>query len=119
MIGALILFDPAGEAYQVSIQVALAIAGTLALLFGFAFTKAAQARTRPAAVGTHRLVGVDAHVRGDGLVFVEGELWRASTADGSALRPGEHVRIESVQQEELQLVVASQHAASPDPAERT
>src|SRR5687768_16842586 len=76
VIGALILFDPAGEAYQVSIQVAIAIAGTLALLFGVAFTKAAQARTRPAAVGTHRLVGEDALVRGDGLVFVEGELWR-------------------------------------------
>ena len=116
VIGALILFDPAGEAYQVSIQVALAIAGTLALLFGFAFTKAAQARSRPAAVGTHRLVGVDALVRGDGLVFVEGELWRASSADGSPLRPGERVRVESVLQDELQLVVANQEST---PAERT
>ena len=57
VIGALMLFDPAGEAYQVSIQVALAIALTLALLFGFAFTKAAQVRRRPAEVGAHRLVG--------------------------------------------------------------
>ena len=119
VIGALILFDPAGEAYQVSIQVALAIAGTLALLFGFAFTKAAQARARPAAVGTHRLVGEGALVRGDGLVFVEGELWRAHTADGSPLRPGERVRIESVQQDELQLVVAAEPAADSTPAERT
>jgi membrane-bound serine protease (ClpP class) len=107
VIGALMLFDPAGEAYQVSIQVALAIAGTLALLFGFAFTKAAQARARPAEVGTHRLVGEDAQVRGDGLVFVEGELWRARTADGSPLHPGERVRIESVHQNELELVVAN------------
>ena len=119
VIGALILFDPAGEAYQVSIQVALAIAGTLALLFGFAFTKAAQARSRPAAVGTHRLVGEHALVRGDGLVFVEGELWRAHTADGSPLRPGERVRIESVEQDELQLVVGAQHVTEPTPAERT
>ena len=119
VIGALILFDPAGEAYQVSIQVALAIAGTLALLFGFAFTKAAQARLRPAAVGTHRLVGEGALVRGDDLVFVEGELWRAHTADGSPLRPGERVRIESVQQDELQLVVAAEPAADSTPAERT
>ena len=44
VIGALMLFDPAGDAYQVSLPVALAIAGTLALLFGFALTKAAQAR---------------------------------------------------------------------------
>jgi membrane-bound serine protease (ClpP class) len=108
VIGALMLFDPAGEAYQVSIQVALAIAGTLALLFGFAFTKAAQARRRPAAVGMHRLVGEDAQVRGDGLVFVDGELWRARTADGSPLRPGGRVRVESVQQDELALVVANE-----------
>ena len=119
VIGALILFDPAGEAYQVSIQVALAIAGTLALLFGFAFTKAAQARLRPAAVGTHRLVGEEALVRSEGLVFVEGELWRAHTADGSPLRAGEHVRVESVQQDELQLVVAAQPPADSTPAERT
>ncbi len=107
VIGALMLFDPAGESYQVSIQVALAIAGTLAVLFGFAFTKAAQARSRPAEVGTHRLVGEDAQVRGEDLVFVEGELWRARTADGSPLRPGERVRIESVHQNELELVVAN------------
>ena len=115
VIGALLLFDPAGEAYQVSIQVALAIALTLAGIFGFALTKAATARKAPSAVGTHRLVGEAAQVRGDGFVFVDGELWRARTTDGSPLRPGERVRIESVQQEELQLVVAS-----PDPAsERT
>ena len=64
VIGALMLFDPAGEAYQVSIQLALAIAITLALLFGFAFTKAAQARRRPAEVGAHRLVGEHGQVRG-------------------------------------------------------
>ena len=115
VIGALILFDPAGEAYQVSIQVALAIACTLAVLFGFAFTKAAQARVRPAAVGSHRLVGENAHVRGAGLVFVEGELWRARTADGSPLRPGDRVRVESVLQDDLQLVVAT---SEPDPPER-
>ncbi len=107
VIGALMLFDPAGEAYQVSIQLALAIAITLALLFGFAFTKAAQARRRPAAVGAHRLVGEPAQVRGEGHVFVDGELWRARTADGSPLRPGERVRVESVHQDELELVVAN------------
>jgi membrane-bound serine protease (ClpP class) len=107
VIGSLMLFDPAGETYQVSIQVALAIAGTLALLFGFAFTKAAQARSAPAAVGAHRLVGENAQVRGDGIVFVDGELWRARSADGSPLRPGDRVRVESVLQDDLKLVVAN------------
>ncbi|MGI9111116.1 MAG: NfeD family protein [Gaiellaceae bacterium] len=112
VIGALLLFDPAGEAYQVSIQLALAIALTLAGLFGFGLTKAATARSSPVAVGAHRLVGESAQVRGESLVFVDGELWRARTADGSPLRPGARVRVESVQQEELQLVVASPETAS-------
>ena len=77
VIGALMLFDPAGDAYQVSMPVAVAIAGTLALLFGFALTKAAQVRRVPVAVGSHRLVGEPAEVRAT-LVFVDGELWHAA-----------------------------------------
>ena len=114
VVGSLLLFDPAGEAYQVSLRVSLAIAVTLAVLLGFALTKAARIRSTPALVGTHRLVGEPAQVRGEGHVFVDGELWRARSADGSPLRPGTAVRVESVQQEELQLVVTG-----PEPAERT
>jgi membrane-bound serine protease (ClpP class) len=115
VIGALLLFDPAGEAYQVSLPGAIAIAGTLSVLFGIALTKAAALRRSPPEVGAHRLVGVEGQVRGDNLVFVDGELWRARTADGEPLLPGGHVRVESVEQDALQLVVA----ASPEPAERT
>lgn len=105
VIGSLMLFDPAGDAYQVSVSVAVAIAATLTLLFGFAITKAATLRRRPPEVGTHRLVGVTGSVRDAGLVFVDGELWRARTADGSPLEPGGRVRVESVGQDDLQLVV--------------
>jgi len=115
VIGALLLFDPAGEAYQVSLPVAIAIAGTLTFLFGFALTKAAALRRTSPEVGTHRLVGEEAQVRGENLVFVDGELWRARTAGGEPLLPGGHVRVESVEQEALELVVA----ASPEPVERT
>ena len=114
VIGSLLLFDPAGEAYQVSLPVAVAIAGTLTLLFGFALTKAATLRRSPPEVGAHRLVGEEAQVRGENLVFVDGELWRARTAGGEPLPPGGHVRVESVEQDTLQLVVA----ASPEPVER-
>jgi membrane-bound serine protease (ClpP class) len=112
VIGALMLFDPAGEAYQVSLPVALAIAGTLTAIFGFAITKAARLRMTPPEVGAHRLVGETAQVRGEGLVFVDGELWRARRADGAPLEVGERVRVESVEQEALRLVVAA-----PDPTE--
>jgi membrane-bound serine protease (ClpP class) len=115
VIGSLLLFDPAGDAYQVSLPVAIAIAGTLTLLFGFALTKAATLRRSPPEVGAHRLVGEEAQVRGENLVFVDGELWRARTADGEPLLPGGHVRVESVEQDALQLVVT----ASPEPVERT
>ena len=107
VIGSLLLFDPAGEAYQVSLPVALAISGTLMLLFGFALTKAAQARRMPASVGAHRLVGERAQVRGEHLVFVDGELWQARSADGSPLEPGEAVVVEAVDQEGLRLTVGS------------
>jgi membrane-bound serine protease (ClpP class) len=116
VIGALLLFDPAGDAYQVSLPVALSIALTLLVLFGFAFTKAARIRMTPPEVGSHRLVGTTAQVRGNGLVFVDGELWRARRADGAPLETGDRVRVESVEQDALQLVVGAPDA---EPAERT
>ena len=119
VIGSLLLFDPAGDTYQVSLPVAVTISGTLVLLFGFALTKAAQARRMPAMVGAHRLVGAPGQVRGDGLVFVDGELWHADTADGTPLEPGESVVVESVDPEGLHLVVGSSQPAPALPAERT
>ena len=107
VIGSLLLFDPAGDAYQVSIELALAIAGTLTLLFGFALTKAATLRRTTPLVGTHRLVGETAVVRGDGLVFVDGELWRARSAGDEPFVPGDRVVVEEVHDDSLELVVAA------------
>jgi membrane-bound serine protease (ClpP class) len=104
VIGALMLFDPAGAAYQVSIWTALAIAGTLALLLGFALTRVVRVARRPAAVGLGQLVGDEGEVRRDGYVLVAGELWRARSADGRPLSPGERVRVEEVA-DGLELVV--------------
>ena len=106
VLGALILFDPAGDAYQVSLPVAIAIAGTLTLLLGFALTRVVRVARSPAAVGVHGLVGGEGVVRRDGLVAVNGELWRARTADDTPLVPGEHIRVEQVE-EDLRLVVGS------------
>ena len=106
VLGALMLFDPAGEAYQVSLPVALAIAGTMAVLLGIAVAKIVRIRRQPPLVGVPYLVGEEAVVRRDGLVFVNGELWQADSADGSPLVPGEHVRVEEVGPD-LRLVVAA------------
>jgi membrane protein implicated in regulation of membrane protease activity len=100
------LFDPAGEAYQVSLPVAIGIAATLALLMGFALTRVLRVARQPAAVGVHGLVGGEGVVRRDGLVSLNGELWRASSDDGVPLVPGERVRVEKVE-DDLRLVVGS------------
>ena len=76
VIGALMLFDPAGPAYQVSVWTALAIAGTLVLLLGVALSRIMKARRNPVEVGVGLLVGEQAEVRRDGLV--------ASTASSGA-----------------------------------
>ena len=106
VLGALILFDPAGDAYQVSMPVAIGIAAGLALLLGFAMTRALRAARQPVAVGVHGMVGNEAVVRGDGMVQLNGELWRARSAGGEALVAGDHVRVEEVE-EDLRLVVGS------------
>jgi membrane protein implicated in regulation of membrane protease activity len=49
-------------------------------------------------------VGEEGEIRRNGYVFVDGELWRARTADGEALVPGQRVRVASVD-DGLELVV--------------
>jgi len=43
------------------------------------------------------MVGAQGVARGNGLVFVRGELWQASTDDGAPLEPGAQVRVDDVQ----------------------
>jgi membrane-bound serine protease (ClpP class) len=110
VLGALMLFDPAGDAYQVSLPVAVAISGTLTVLLGFAIVKVVRIRRLPPAVGTTHLVGDEGVIRRDGMVFVNGELWRARRADGSPLVAGEHVRVEGIE-EGLRLLVGSRETS--------
>jgi len=99
VIGSLMLFDPAGPGYQVSIWVALAIAGTFVLLMVFALTKIVQARRRKPVTGQEDLVGQIGLVRRAlnpaGLVFVHGELWQARS-DTEPIGVGTEVIVEMV-----------------------
>jgi membrane-bound serine protease (ClpP class) len=113
VLGALMLFDPAGDAYQVSLPVAIGIAATLALLLGIALSRVVRVARRPAAVGVQGLVGHEGVVRRDGLVQINGELWRARTIDDAPLVLGEHVRVEQVE-EDLRLVVGSKTSSEPE-----
>jgi membrane-bound serine protease (ClpP class) len=100
VIGSLMLFDPAGPGYQVSLSVSLAIAGTFALLTLFAVTKIVQARRRRPVTGQEELVGQVGVVRKAldpaGLVFVHGELWHAHT-DGELLEVGTPVQVRGIE----------------------
>jgi membrane-bound serine protease (ClpP class) len=108
VIGSLMLFDPAGEHYQVSLQVALIVAATMSAMIGFAALKIVQVRRAPVVTGQSELIGQVGVVRQaldpEGLVFVHGELWRART-DGEPVAPGETVRVEGLD-EGLTLKVA-------------
>jgi membrane-bound serine protease (ClpP class) len=99
VIGSLMLFDPAGEDYQVSTRVALIVAGVMAALIGLATAKIVQVRRAPVVTGDSELIGQVGIVRQtldpEGFVFVRGELWRAKT-NGEAVSPGEEVRVEGL-----------------------
>jgi membrane-bound serine protease (ClpP class) len=99
VIGALMLFDPAGPGYQVSIWVALAIAGTIFAVIVFAVAKILQARRRPAATGKEELIGEVGVVRQAldpaGMVLVHGELWQART-EGERIERGTPVRVDGI-----------------------
>ncbi len=115
VIGALLLFDPAGSAYQVSVWVALAIGLTLALLIGIAMAKVIQVRRTKPQTGYEELAGDSGVVRQtldpDGYVFIHGELWKARAESGQ-IEVGETVKVESID-EGLTLVVS--RAATPVP----
>jgi membrane-bound serine protease (ClpP class) len=99
VVGSLMLFDPAGDTYQVSIEVALTVAATMALMVGLAVAKIVQVRRAGVVTGQEELIGQVGVVRQaldpEGLVFVHGELWRART-DGESVPPGESVRVEGL-----------------------
>jgi membrane-bound serine protease (ClpP class) len=116
VVGSLMLFDPAGPHYQVSLWVALAIAGTLAAFVLLAVTKILRARRRPATTGKEELVGQVGVVRRaldpDGLVFVHGELWQAH-ADDERIEPGTTIRVDAI--EDGLVLDVSRAEAAPAP----
>jgi membrane-bound serine protease (ClpP class) len=117
VFGALLLFDPAGETYQVSLSVALAVGGTLALLTVFAAAKAVQARRARPQTGREELIGETGVAREgltpEGFVFVHGELWRAR-ASGGPIPAGAPVVVEDIG-DDLTLTVRRTTESTPAP----
>ncbi len=99
VLGALLLFEPAGDTYKVSLPAVLAIAGTLTALMALVAFKIVEVRRAPVVTGSSELIGQIGVVREalapEGLVFVRGELWRARS-DGEPIPPGTPVLVERI-----------------------
>jgi membrane-bound serine protease (ClpP class) len=114
VLGSLLLFEPAGDTYDVSLPAVIAIAATLAAMMAVVAFKIVQVRRAPVVTGTSELLGqvgiVREAVAPQGIVFVHGELWQARTA-GEPLEPGTSVRVERI--DDLVLKVGRAEEAAP------
>jgi membrane-bound serine protease (ClpP class) len=94
-VGSIMLFSNA-SGFHTSKPLVISLAVALGAAWAFAISKAVEVRHRPVEVGVQLIAGSVGEVRDNGLVFVNGELWQARTAGGEVLRPGERVRVESL-----------------------
>jgi membrane-bound serine protease (ClpP class) len=94
-VGSIMLFQNA-PGFHTSKPLVISIAVVLGAVWAFALSKAVEVRRRPVEVGAQLIAGSVGEVRGNGLVFVNGELWEARTPGGEQLRPGDRVRVESL-----------------------
>jgi membrane-bound serine protease (ClpP class) len=94
-VGSIMLFSNA-SGFHTSKPLVISIAVALGAAWAFAISKAVEVRHRPVEVGAQLIAGSVGEVRDNGLVFVNGELWQARTPGGEVLRPGERVRVESL-----------------------
>jgi membrane-bound serine protease (ClpP class) len=114
VIGMAMLFRNAPSPYHTNLPLVITLAVALGSFWVFALTKAVQVRRRPAAVGPQQLAGRRGEVRERGLVFVDGELWRAHAPAGETLVPGDEVEVEHVEPGGLALSV--RRVGSPERA---
>jgi membrane-bound serine protease (ClpP class) len=94
--GLTLLFQNEPSVYRVNEWLVVGIGCALGGFWAFAVGKGFAARRRPVQVGPQAIVGQRGEVRAPGLVFVDGALWQAQTADDSELSPGEEVEVEAV-----------------------
>src|SRR5947208_6623163 len=97
VIGALMLFRNAPAPYHANAWLIVSIAAVRGAALAFAMTKAIQVRRSPVSVGPQTIVGEIGEFRGDGQVFVRGELWRAKAPEGLSLRRGQKVRVDGIE----------------------
>jgi membrane-bound serine protease (ClpP class) len=118
VLGAMLLFEPAGATYEVSLPAVIAMAAALASLMAFVAFKIVQVRKAPVVTGSSELLGQIGVVREPlapvGIVFVRGELWRARS-NGEPVESGTEVRVDRID-DDLVLEVDPVEQPKPVPA---
>ena len=118
VLGAMLLFEPAGATYEVSLPAVIAMAAALASLMAFVAFKIVQVRKAPVVTGSSELLGQIGVVREPlapvGIVFVRGELWRARS-NGEPVESGTEVRVDRID-DDLVLEVEPVEQPKPVPA---
>ena len=94
--GLSLLFQNEPAPYRVNLWLIIGIGCAIAGLWTFTLGKGFAARRLPVETGVQTMIGQKGEVRAPGLVFVDGALWQAHTADDSELVPGEHVEVQAV-----------------------
>ena len=91
-IGLATLFHNAPSPYHTSVPLVVAFTLLIGGFWAFAVSKAVSVRRLPVAVGPQEVVGMQGVVREGGLVFVNGELWRARSPE--PLEAGQRVEVD-------------------------
>jgi len=93
-VGLATLFHNLPSPYHTSLPLVITFTAVIGGFWALAIGKAVRARRMPVTVGPQEIVGMEGVVRGPGLVFVRGELWRAHSDE--PLAPGERVQVDAL-----------------------
>jgi membrane-bound serine protease (ClpP class) len=98
ILGSLMLIDSPAPFLQISLSAILGVTAATTAFFVFAVGAVFRAHRRQPATGREGLVGqvgvARTRLNPDGLIFIRGEIWNATCAEGA--EPGEQVEVTSV-----------------------
>jgi len=95
LLGSLLLIDASAAPWlKISLSVILITVGAMAAFFLFLIVFVVKAHRRKPTTGREALVGAEGDVRPGGMVFLEGELWRADCDE--PLETGDRVKVLAV-----------------------
>ena len=104
LLGSFLLIDSPEPYLQISKVVIFTTVGLASLFFLLVIRFAVRAHRRKVITGREGIIDAVGEVRGDGMVFVAGELWRADCDD--ALATGDKVRVIAIENMKLKVIKA-------------